>query len=707
MVPPTMANDLLPTVSYPKPQMAPPAPPAPMTVADLGRVMSRHRWWSLCAGIAVAATVLLGTFRQTPLYEASAQLVIERGRKTVDFGQVDDTRVEYSMLNTQRDILLSRPVLEKAVIDAGLQSNRAYANAVDPTELLRRRIEVTTSRDSWVIAVSLRDESDKQAEKALAALLDAFMVQQDKAQQSRSSGALSFLSRQVNDARTRLDEARKREQEFRSTTGILSTDPDRNHLAQSLESLTRHRADIERLVAEATAQRGAVDRAMRVSDDPRAQIQELLKIDTIGRNPVVVTQQQAIYDLLPQRVVLAQKYKEKHPRMIELHERIAAQERQLAEAVTTARATIATHVEQVQNEARGIETRIAEVQKQLAVYRDGLINLAILTDESVSREKLYRELLSRLNEEEVTSRLEARQLAIIEKPHASSKAVNIKKPLFVAAALLAGAVAAVVAALLRETIDLRVRGASGLQEVTGLPILGTIPYIAGLGRLLSTPGASLPTHLLESYRSLRTVLHLARDGRLERVMVVTSGDAGDGKSSVCALLGMSLASTGKRVLLIDSDLRRPSLHLKLAKAVDHGFAELLSRAPGIRPVPTAVPNLDFIPAGQKPGNPAELLHSPALDEFLGGPVAASYDCVLIDSPPLGLVTDALVLGERAAGILLVVRDGRTTRPALAEALAKLEPLRGRLLGVVFNAERDRRGGYAYQYRYYDSTKATA
>lgn len=703
-----MANDLLPTLSYPKPQVVPSASasPTPMTVADLGRVMARHRWWSVCAGLVVAVTVLLATFRQTPLYEAGSQLVIERGRKSMDFGQVDDSRVEYSLLNTQRDILLSRPVLQKAVADAGLESNPSYANAVDPIELLHRRIEVTTSRDSWVIVVSLRDESPQRAEKALAALLDAFLVQQDKAQQSRSSGALSFLSRQVADARNRLDEARKREQEFRSTTGILSTDPDRNHLAQALESLTRHRTDIERLQAEVEARRDAVDRAMRISEDQRIQIHELLKLNAISGNPVVMKQQQDLYDLLPQRVVLAQKYKEKHPRMIELNERIQALERQLAEAVTAARATITTQVEQVLNEARSIEARTADIQKQMATYRDGLINLAILTDESSGREKTYRDLLSRLNEEEVTSRLDARQLAITAKPYASTKPVNIKKPLFVAAAALAGAVAAVVAALMRETLDRHVRGSAGLQEATGLPLIGSIPHVAGLNHLLGTPGASLPMHLLESYRSLRTVLHLARDGRLERVMVVTSGDAGDGKSSVSALLGMSIASTGKRVLLIDADLRRPSLHLKLGKPVDHGFSELLSGAPDIRPQGTATPNLDFLPAGMKPANPAELLHSPVLDAFLGT-ITASYDCVIIDTPPLGLVTDALVLGERAAGILLVVRDGRTTRPALAEALAKLEPLRGRMLGVVFNAERDRRGGYAYQYKYYDQVKATA
>lgn len=666
-----------------------------MTLADLLTLCHRHRWWALSATLVVSAGVLIGALMRTPLYEATAALVVDRGRKAVEFrgSDPDDGRVEFSLLNTYRDQLLSPPVLGRAVQEGGLATLPAYAAAVDPVGVLQSRVAVTTSRDSWVITVTLRDEEPQRAVQALQALINGFIDQQAVFQREKAGDALAFLSQQVSDARQRLEDSRNREQEFRSSRGILSVDPERNQIAQTLSNLVQQRGDIDRQLADASALETEIRRTLAGVTDPQAQVDALLRIEKINQHPVVVKQQQALFELLPQQAVLEQRYKAQHPRMIEFTERLTSERKQLADAVGIARASVATQVEQVRAAQAVIDARIATQQRELATYRDALIRLSALSDETASRERIYQQLLSRLNEEEVSSRLEARQLAIITPPRAQSGPVNIRKPLAAAAALVAGLVAGLGTALLAETLDRRVRGAAMARLISGLPVIGRIPRVRG-SAAPGGDGAEDPA-LKEGFRALRTALLLARPTTPGRALVlaVTSAIPLDGKSTVCAHLALSLARAGRTVLLIDADLRRPALHTLLAVPAGDGLARQLA---GGVVEPVTVQQLAVLTAGEPPDNPAELLLSPRLAALIAD-ARTHYDAVVIDTPPLGVVTDALVVGELADAMVLVARDARTPKTALRQTAARLQPLAGKVLGVVFNAEHERDGS---EYEYY-------
>jgi capsular exopolysaccharide synthesis family protein len=692
--------------NIPGPGATPPpnsAPAAPLTLGDLVAIIWRRRAWAVTSCVVVAASVVLWSFRLTPLYEAKASLAVDRGRQAVDFQRdPDSAHVEYSLLNTQRDLLLSTPVLEAALRACDLDRGPAYANSPDPVSVLRLRLKVSTSRDSWVIETSLRDEDRGRATAGLDAVVNAFLAKQTERNTDRSKGALAFLSQNVAEERVRVDEARKRAQDFRTAHNILGSDPDKNQYSDRLAALNLMRVDLDKQLAARRAVMDQLDVAGRASGDERTQ--RLLQIEAVASHPVVIEQQKQLIELLDKQISLGQKYGDRHPRMIEIGDQITAKRAQIAAAIDMARATIEADHQQLDAQSKGLAERIASAEVELNAYRKDLISLEALEQEVRTSEKLFEQLLTRLGEEEVSSRLDTNRVQVVDPPKAAIEPVNIRKALFVAAALFLGVAAGALAALVVENLDRRVRGPLGVQALTGLPLLGQLPHVANLKPLGRGGNPDEPNSLAEAYRAVRASLRLARrnDDR-HHVLAVTSSSPGEGKSTVSARLAITLAAAGAKVLLVDADMRKPTLHHHIGENAERGLSFVLAGEAGIEPMPTSFPNLEFLPVGVRPPNPAELLHSTAL-RLMVERARAHYDYIILDTPPLGLVSDAFAVAEHADQVLLVVRDRHTSKSLLRQVMLRLSPLGEKVVGTVLNGERRESDGYyyydyAYKYGY--------
>jgi succinoglycan biosynthesis transport protein ExoP len=684
--------------------LQPPGPSAPLTLGDLLAIVWRRRIWAGCAMVVVATAVIFGSFRMTPLYEAQSKLDVDRGHQAVDFERdPEDSHIEYSLLNTQRDLLLSNAVLSATLKATDLAQQYAYNSKPDPVEVLRKRLKVTTSRDSWVIEVALRDEDPVRAKVGLQAVLDAFLASQSERYTLRSKDALTFLSESVAGERGKVDEARKRAQEFRTKNNILYSDPDRNQYSDQLAALNLQRVDLDKQLAARRAVKDQIDTASAISD-PELRQRHLLQIQEIARHPVVVEQQDEMIELVDRKIALGQKYGDKHPRMIEIGQEMTTKQVELNDAVEMALATIDADYQQLQIQLKALLGRITHVETQLNAYRHDLISLEALDQETVAHEKLFDTLLTRFGEQEVSSRLDTNRVMVSDPPHTAIEPVNIKKALFVAAGIFLGLVAGALTALLIENLDRRVRGPIGVQTVTGLPLLGQLPHVTGLLSLGKGGSPEEPANLAEAYRGVRASLRLAgrnSDGR--QVLAITSSSPNEGKSTVTVRLAITLASAGAKVLIIDADMRKPTLHQQLAMNSERGLSFLLAGETGIEPLVTKFPNLDFLPVGIRPPNPAELLHKSALGQFIKL-ARTKYDFILIDTPPLGLVSDAFSAAECSDQVLLVVRDRHTSKSLLRQVMQRLTPLGDKVIGVVLNGEKRESDGYyyydyAYKYQY--------
>ncbi|MBA3687104.1 MAG: hypothetical protein H0W72_17935, partial [Planctomycetes bacterium] len=449
---------------------------------------------------AVALTVaMVAVQRITPLYEAQASLTVDRSRQAIDFAANPEFgTLDYGLLNIQKEMLLSRPVLERAY-QGGLTDNPAYEGLNDPVALLSKRVFVKTNRDSWVIQVSLRDEDRDRAKRGLDALVQGFMARQSERIVDRSRGAVEFLTTQTDESRKGLEEARLREKDFRREKGIQSIDPNQNELAQRLNGMIAQKVELERQIAGASAIVEQLHAAQKV-EGPAERVRALLRINEVNANPLVAEQQQQLYAMEGERVQLAERYLEKHPRMLEIEQRLNTKRQQLEDAVGIVVASSEARARTMAIELETLSASIDDQSAKLSTYRADLISLFALGEESLLRLRLFDHLSTRLGEEQVASRLEARPVSLLNPATASNGPVNVQTPLLLLIALVVGSVAALATAMAREALDRRVRGVEQIEELTALPVLGSVPRVDAMLPLGRGGDADKPQEVAEAYR---------------------------------------------------------------------------------------------------------------------------------------------------------------------------------------------------------------
>ena len=274
-------------------------------------------------------------------------------------------------------------------------------------------------------------------------------------------------------------------------------------------------------------------------------------------------------------------------------------------------------------------------------------------------------------------------------------------------ALLVGLAAAVVAAFLADHLDNTVKSQEQIEQVIGLPFLGIVPGITGDkgARLedverdkfvLSHPRSSVA----ECCRTIRTNLLFASHERPARRILVTSSGPQEGKSTTAVTLAITLAQSGARTLLCDTDLRRPRLHRTFGIEDGAGISSLILGETGLTGAvrPSGIERLDVLPCGPVPPNPAELLHAASFQQLVDE-LARSYDRIVFDSPPAAAVTDALVLARLVDGVVIVMQAGRTPWPSALETRRRLASVGAVLFGAVLNGV-DLDAGHGAYFRYY-------
>ncbi|MEG2090820.1 CpsD/CapB family tyrosine-protein kinase [Niameybacter sp.] len=207
-------------------------------------------------------------------------------------------------------------------------------------------------------------------------------------------------------------------------------------------------------------------------------------------------------------------------------------------------------------------------------------------------------------------------------------------------------------------------------------------------------------HVKEAYKATRTNTMFSIPGEGCKKIVVASSFPGEGKSTTCLNLAITFAQTGSKVLVIDADLRKPTIHRKLDLANEKGLAHLLGHFCKVEEaiIPTQYENLEVITSGHIPPNPAELLASESMTQILDT-LSAQYDYIFLDTPPLNVVTDATVLSTQVSGTVLVVRQGVTHHKDMQDAVSKLEFAQGKILGLILHGVKDKKAGYGKYSKY--------
>ena len=302
------------------------------------------------------------------------------------------------------------------------------------------------------------------------------------------------------------------------------------------------------------------------------------------------------------------------------------------------------------------------------------------------------------NREDGSEAVQATTFAVAQVPVAPSSP-NVVQNLVIG--LIIGLLLGVGSAVLRQVLDTKVRSEQDVHALTDRPILGVVAFDQEVPRhpvILRDEPLAGPS---EAVRRLRTNLQFIDVASRPKSIVISSSIPAEGKSTIAINLAVSLADTGARIILVDADLRRPSMAEYVGIEGSVGLTTVLIGRADVEDVvqPLGTTTLDLLPSGQIPPNPSELLGSPAMAGLLNR-LTASYDMVLLDSPPLLPVTDAAVLAKMAGGALVVVGADRIHRPQLAETLGSLEKAGAHVLGIVMNKiDRREAGSYSYESGY--------
>ena len=406
---------------------------------------------------------------------------------------------------------------------------------------------------------------------------------------------------------------------------------------------------------------------------------------------------------------LQAEYGTNYPRVIEARGNLTALNRSIRQEIARIKGRAESDYQIAEQAEAGAKQKYVEDKKQADRLNDKAIEFAIVSQESQESRQLYEDLLKRLKEAGILAGLKSSNITVVDPGRVPSKPKKPNVPLYMAIALAGGFFLGCCGALLVDTLDNKVNGVGDAEHTIGQTVLGALPFVTEMSALGHEQQSKKPfSSYMEAMRALRTSLMFWQSNAPPKVLLVTSSIAGEGKSTSSIYLAVVLAQHGCRVLLVDTDLRRGLLRLRLNLPMGPGLSAMLSGQWGDATIPhvEGVPGLDVLQAGVPPPNPSELLGSSAMQACIER-WRTEYDFVVLDGSPVLPVTDSVVLNARVDATLVLVRDGMTEKSQLRRSFQMLHRDGSHLVGVVVNGLRPQDESYYgyYGYHSYDNKYA--
>lgn len=682
-----------------------------LDLKQLLTVLQRRAW--VIAGIAasVMGVVLFNTLRQEPVYEGTFQVLVEpvnADNQVQDFGNLlGDTLPRTASgldYETQVQVLRSPELIEQVLADLrGVEPGIDYATFL-------KNLTIRRLGETKIIEVSYRGADPVKIRETLDVLAGVYLDYSLKERQTNLRQGIQFVDTQLPELEGRVDRLQSQLEEFRQTNNFIDPATQNAQIASRAETLNTQRLDIDRQLAQARTAHGLLGAeggtaALQEAPVYQQLIQELRQIETDIAAGLTRFQP----DTLEIRVL-----QEKRERLLPVLEAEA-------QRVLNARSAAAVN-----------DIRVLETQSQILALAESNLQVTLTELPTLAREysDLQRELeisvkaLSRFLETRETLQIEAAQTEIpwelIEAPLAPTSPIspNVRR------SLLLGAVASVLlgvgTALMLEKLDTVCRTLDELKAILQLPLLGTVPYQSdfddtatadGLGYWLSQrwqrllkkndvrPSSYGDSQFLESMRLLQTNLLLLGTERPIQSIIFSSSMAGEGKSMIAQNLAQIAATMGKRVLLVDADLRQPVIHQRLDLDNTKGLSDLLSgNASRDEVLQQAVPFLEFygITAGSMPPDPVKLLSSHRMQQLMTD-LEKEFDLIIYDAPPLVGLADMTLMAPHTDGLILVARVNMCDRDLLSHVTETIRFAKMPVLGLVANGVMPNPKGYRYDY----------
>ena len=688
------------------------------------RILVKRRWLVLGILTGVVALALLKTLMATPIYRATSVLQLEKaGTQVVQVEGIQPDSDGYGwdpdFLQTQYELLQSRSLAERVADELNLdqaaldrlndpgwlgrmlallrpksKTESADTALADAAKQLRAAAGVVSGglsvepvRNSRLVRINYDSPSPEFSARVANAIADGFIASGLERRFGASSYAKTYLEDQLKLVKAKLEQSERKLVAFAQQEGLVSTGENGQSLAT--QNLTQLNA------ALANAQ----DQRIRAQARWRQASSGAMPADMIGNSSIRPLQQQRA-QLQGQYQLKLQTFKPDYPEMQQLKGQIDELARQIAAENGSVRASVRAEYEAAAAQERMLMSQIATLRTEALDVDGRSIQYNILKREVDTNRELYDGLLQRFKEVGVAGDVRSNNISIIDRAEVPGWRFKPNLMLNLAIGLLLGGMLGVLVAFLLEFLDDTLKTPDDIEQKLRLAVLGVIPRLGpkeNLGSIAKDSRSSFS----EAYRSVRTALQFSTDHGVPKTLLITSTGPSEGKSTTALALARNLAELGKRVLLIEADMRNPSLHRTLGlQGSGTGLSNLLAGGATLSQSTLSVDNELFkvILAGPLPPNPAELLSGSKLVSALT--IAREhYDQVIIDGPPVLGLADAPILSNVVEGTLLVVNSSKTRISAAQAALKRLLSARARVVGALLSKYDPKTAGYGYGYGY--------
>jgi len=673
----------------------------PFDVAEYWRVIMK--WWWLILAIAtscVLAAVAISLL-MTPQYRARATLEINpTGTQVVKMGEIETAVDDRAFLSTQAGLLRSRSLAERVARSVNLANNEHFANqdASRPAReaqavgALVQKAKIEPERESRLIAVSVETPDPALSARIANSYADNFIQSGLERRYEATSYARSFLEQRIATVKKRLEQSERELVAYAQRQGIITLNVDSGtgggRSEQSIDAASL--VALNGALSSARSERIAAEQRFRQAQANRSTT-EVLANSTVQTLTAQRAQLQAEYQ---QKLGL---FKPEFPEMVQLRARIEALGRSIGQETGNVSSALRSEFAAAVARERALESRVNSLKAGLLNLRERSIQYTILQREVDTNRGLYDALLQRFKEVGVAGGVGANAVSVVDRADVPSAPSSPNLPLNIAIGLFAGLLLGFGAAFAIEWIDDTVKTPDDVTSKLGIASLGVIPIVPK-GSVVREQLEDRRSQVSEAYQSVRAALQFSTEHGVPRSLLITSTRAAEGKSSTALAISQTLASLGATVLLIDSDLRKPTFRGPASSA--EGLSTLLAGAENVRDCihPTEVEGLFLLPSGPIPPNPAELLALGRFDHVLNE-VTGWFDHVVIDAPPVLGLADAPLLSSVCEGTLMVIEAGSVRRAAALNAVTRLKGAGARMMGAVLTKFNAKRSGYGYGYGY--------
>ncbi len=675
---------------------------------DYVLILRERMWYIITVFLVVFASAAIFTFTRVKLYQSSANIQILRNDPVVlQVQNVQDNSVRSAEdLNTQVKVLESSVIVRKVAEDlkgADLAAfvapyQRADGAPVSATKILTDNRKITIIRASLIVTIQYTHPDAAVAAKVANFFASEYIAYNARVKSDDSMKAVDDLKERATEQKQKVEQMANALQDYREKNGMISLDQRKDTVTETLKKLNLAYADT-------TARRTEAEVRLKQMKDLQAKSGDLLTLEFIaGQSNIADLSKQ----LANQRIAIAQlsqRYRDKHPTMQAASKQLVETEAQMKQAMVQAAATIeSTYQTAVRNDDQAKQALKTAEDESLKLDRYAVAYGNTARDYDINV-KLLQSMISRMDETRMTSSIETQNVRVIDIARPSGTPIYPATLLYLSLGLMGGLGLGLAVAFFVAYIDDRVKSAYDIEAVVGLPLIGIIPEIEKMERSERAQIADnhLDRRVAEAFYALHAALQLKNESKNAQCFLVTSTIPGEGKSFVSSNLAITFASHGERTVIIDCDLRKPTLHRLLNSEHPKGVIDYcVNNAPLDEIIAKNVkPNLDLISAGGRAKSPTQVLNSKSFETMISE-LRKRYDRIIVDTPPLAAVTDALIVLPLMDASIYSIFFNKVRRKAAQFCSKQMQDANIPCCGAVLNGLNLDISGYYYA-QYYDKS----